>query len=801
MHVQSFGLKTSAPVLPQVLNPRLFGPAPPRKQGGAAGWSACAPTEKGVRMENLTFRRLRRSLLLSSTIAGVLLVSACGGGGVNSPGSTAPPSGPTPTPTPSPSPSPTPTPTSAADTAEYKASGAAAGANAAYAFDHCVTGKGVTVAILDTGIDQDSAEFAGRISAESTGFEQKIARCETCDAETIPAFPIDDEVGHGTEVASVAAAAANGSGTLGVAPDATILALKIVGPDLSNVSPGSGPVPEGRDIEPSLIAPAIGYAVDHGAFAINLSGNGGGGDARFKADLTAAMDKVRAADDLVVESVSNFTDEDSYADQWAEALLGDDKANKDWFLFAIGVDANGQARAANGNAGPLADRMLAAVANGVKVLGADGKLVTETGNSFAAPAVAGAAALLKQYWPQLGGKAISEILLDTATDAGAPGVDPVYGAGILNVAKAMQAQAPPASFKAAAAVMTRYTSLSLSSPFGGAGGAAALNRKLGQMTVFDRYGRDYRMSGTAGVGGRSSGLLVSLVVSPVVPSWSPPPMNQALALADLSDPRSRQLAANRPAIASFSPARGQVVTITANSAIEQGVGLTGTLLRTTGEVPVGTSANWSISGWRLGFSQGHTRDGRTDLSMAEIGTPWGLAFGVSQFDERGRALGMRGGSELAIDGAHTLLTSVTLDQELAGFALSARAMMGSTEVHGGSALMRFDGPVLSSAFALRAAHRLFGGDVSLGLSSPLRVERARATMLAPIAFDLISGAYTIGLRRFDLSPTAREKDVELGWVTAFGPTSSLRFGVAQAFDAGHVAGARDTAGYFTLIIR
>ena len=35
---------------------------------------------------------------------------------------------------------------------------------------------------------------------------------------------------------------------------------------------------------------------------------------------------------------------------------------------------------------------------------------------------------------------ISRILLDTATDAGAPGVDPIFGAGILNIEKAMQAQ-------------------------------------------------------------------------------------------------------------------------------------------------------------------------------------------------------------------------------------------------------------------------------------------------------------------------------------------------------------------------
>ena len=41
---------------------------------------------------------------------------------------------------------------------------------------------------------------------------------------------------------------------------------------------------------------------------------------------------------------------------------------------------------------------------------------SKTGNSFAAPAIAGAAAILKQNWPQRGRKAISRILLDSATD-------------------------------------------------------------------------------------------------------------------------------------------------------------------------------------------------------------------------------------------------------------------------------------------------------------------------------------------------------------------------------------------------
>ena len=80
--------------------------------------------------------------------------------------------------------------------------------------------KGTTIAILDTGIDLDHPEFVGRI---------KGAECftATCDVgyETVDDKSRDS---HGTHVAGIGAAAAlDGVGTTGVAPDADILVGKI----------------------------------------------------------------------------------------------------------------------------------------------------------------------------------------------------------------------------------------------------------------------------------------------------------------------------------------------------------------------------------------------------------------------------------------------------------------------------------------------------------------------------------------------------------------------------------------------
>ena len=61
-----------------------------------------------------------------------------------------------------------------------------------------------------------------------------------------------------------------------------------------------------------------------------------------------------------------------------------------------------------------------------------------------------------------------------------------------------------------------------------------------------------------------------------------------------------------------------------------------------------------------------------------------------------------------------------------GTAIYARASVTSTHVDGGSELLRFEGPLTGTAFSLEGARLVFGGVATLGLSSPLRVERAKS---------------------------------------------------------------------------
>lgn len=735
---------------------------------------------------------IRNSAVVSATI----LLAACGGGGgVNSASGAAP----APTPSATPTPVPTPTPTSAADTAEYRASGAVVGMKAAYAYDRGITGKGVTIAVIDTGINVGEAEFKGRISADSTSFDQKIARCATCAAEIVR-YDLKDNNGHGSGTASVALAARDAKGMQGVAPEATLLALKIAGPDMSNVSPTSGPVPEGGGPNSTLIAPAITYAVEKGAFVISMSLNGFAGG-QIAADQRKAMDLVRTSDRLLVNSVSNDVGLDSFAGQIAENLVGTDLANKDWFLFGIRVDRNLHAPSGNGTPGALADRTLAVVASNVDVVGKDGSITTVTGNSFAAPAIAGAAALLKQYWPQLGGKAISRILLDTATDLGTPGVDQLYGVGLLDIGQAMQAQAPASSFVAAQTALAKFSSVTMSAPFGG---TSVIGRSVGGMTVFDRYGRDYRMTAATGVRTRGTGLLAGGMLAPIDPAWltsASTSTNARLGFTSTVPDYWRQARPNRPAMVSFSPVAGQSVTLGANVVVGGSGGVAGSPLRAVVAAPVGISSAWSGTGWSAGFSSGSSRDGRASLRSASFAMPSGFGFELSDLAEHGRVLGMSQDVGVGQRGARTTMASLTVRRMVVGIPVSARVTAATTRVEGGSDTMRFTGPVIGTAFAVEGTHRLFGGTATFGLSSPLRVERARVMMLMPVSYDLVSGTLTTRTGTIDLTPDARELDLEFAWSRALSPNSSVRFGVAHAFDAGHVAGAVDTAGFATLTIR
>jgi subtilisin family serine protease len=111
--------------------------------------------------------------------------------------------------------------------------------------------------------------------------------------------------------------------------------------------------------------------------------------------------------------------------------------NGGWVVVGS-VDSNNNISAFSNKAGVTKSNYI--VAPGENLIGAaynqnDGYRVG-SGTSFAAPLVSGALALFTQKWPHLSGRQHSQIMFDTATDLGAPGIDDVYGNGLLDLSKA-----------------------------------------------------------------------------------------------------------------------------------------------------------------------------------------------------------------------------------------------------------------------------------------------------------------------------------------------------------------------------
>ena len=128
------------------------------------------------------------------------------------------------------------------------------------------TGKGVTIAVIDSGIQYDHEDFkrsdgTSIVSPKSAyfylGLDNKVYR-ELPTANDYSCLKheffesYNEWLDHGSNVSSSAASPINGLGTVGIAPDATIMALKV---DLTDAS----------------IKEAIKYAADNGADVINMS--------------------------------------------------------------------------------------------------------------------------------------------------------------------------------------------------------------------------------------------------------------------------------------------------------------------------------------------------------------------------------------------------------------------------------------------------------------------------------------------------------------------------------------------------
>lgn len=393
-------------------------------------------------------------------LCALALLSACGGGGgsgVNS----------TPTPVPTPSPPPPPPVATNYDTVEYRRSNGAVASGAITAWDNGATGQGISVGVIDTGIDISSPEFAGRISSASAAFGGNSS--------------YQDEDGHGTAVTGILAAARNNSEIMGVAFNATIISLRAD-------HAGSCATTDGCTFNDSDIAAALNRATDSRARVVNISLGGADGITPF---LRMAVDRATRAGIILVISAGNERDKSppdydpSSPSPFALQALA---AGNGLVVIANSVDSNGQISAFSDLAGSAQNWVIGALGEHVRSLDLKNDPNTYylySGTSFSAPLVAGAAALLAQAFPNLTSAQIVNLLLNSATDAGATGTDNVYGRGILNIAGAF-APAGTTSLGESAVPVSLTSNGTLSAAMGDAARSAG-----SRAVAIDSLGRAY----------------------------------------------------------------------------------------------------------------------------------------------------------------------------------------------------------------------------------------------------------------------------------------------------------------------
>lgn len=339
------------------------------------------------------------------------------------------------------------------------------------------TGAGVLVAIVDTGIDLDHPEFAGRIAAGGACFGGTTA-CSGAAAQG------DDNHGHGTHVAGIVASAANGTGNTGVAPGASLLPVKVL--DAS----GSGSY--------SAVASGISYAASKGAKVINLSLGGSSPSTTLLTPLQTA-----AATSVIVAAAGNSGNASApgypaaYATQagvvGSMIIVGSVGPTNVISSFSQ-TPGNGGCVAVGGVTRCFKDVFLVAPGQSIYSTYPGGGYATMSGTSMATPYVAGVAARVLGASPFLTPQQVVSILLQSATDLGAPGTDAVYGRGLVNLTAAL-APLGTTTVATSGATTAGYSGAAGVNSAGVSGVLATGLRNSGiakNVVFFDAFGRDYR---------------------------------------------------------------------------------------------------------------------------------------------------------------------------------------------------------------------------------------------------------------------------------------------------------------------
>ena len=391
------------------------------------------------------------------------------------------------------------------DTTEYYKSRTLQSINADTAYARGLTGKGSTIAILDSGIDTKNVDFQnGKISL----------------SKDFTGTGIQDSLGHGTHVAGIAAANHNGIGVEGVAFDANLMigkitdtgfitlptmlsALSWASANNATVANLSASIAQPTNLNAVLIAPGI--------YSTSLSNTGqlpaGLNAQQWASALTGQTVLVMAAGNEGARvpgaqaSLATATDAKGnlilggrmiIVGSWNEQINKMDTfSNQAGSLCAVVYAGRCQDKYSVSQFYILAPGN--AITSTVPTTVNNSGLYSMSGTSMATPAVSGAIAILHQQWPQLTGAALTTLVLTTA-NKNIPGYDPtVMGQGLLDLNKATQPTGGLALMTAGNVVTGGKTSVASAALVTTSGSASTA--KVSNIMLVDGIGRDYYTPG------------------------------------------------------------------------------------------------------------------------------------------------------------------------------------------------------------------------------------------------------------------------------------------------------------------
>ncbi len=707
------------------------------------------------------------------------------------------------------------------------------------------SGAGIVIAIVDSAIEGGNREFAPAMATFAPGSTHADDLVDpntsvSSNDPILPGLPGQFSDGHGTAVASVAAARKDGIGFHGIAPQARLYGR-----------PHGSPARSVNFLQEDMTFAALFSPINQAAHVANNSytesytQNQGAmplqtlriraGIRQLLPDTIAVLaqnqpvDQGPAGKTVYVWSAGNsdgelLTRENSPLHFFPTLPFYFPEELQNHWLVAAATDNDGEITEFSNHCGITGPYCLAAPGESVAVVNSGtfssfaDAYVRADGTSFSAPLISGSVALLLDFFgaasvmpeevaarllftaDKAGRYAPDSILIQTGTgisdQCASPGetaplpdctFNAIYGQGLLDLKAATEpvgqtrmATAGPALDRAQT-VLSRLTGLSLAPAFGD-----ALARGLAGQAValFDELDAPFPVPLGGFVASPSRpdpARRLARMARASLPAFAPEPNFSFIGgrAQDLGSPLSRagaQLFADARAFAPFMSLHGTPASFGARM----------------GRIRLGL------------FSSLEAGDG-ADPAREAPGHGWGAALSWQALPsvalqggflrEAEGVLAARGAGGLDLGAGETFFTGLRLSPALPlGWTLLAQGWLGVARAPDAGGLFTEIEPLLASAFEIGLWRQGEGSSFGLRLSQPLRAEKGRARLRFASA-RRADRSLVWREARVSLAPSGRERALEAAYLRALGPKTHLHVLAGVALQPGHVRAARPEARF------